>query len=245
MPVFSADSRHLTYVAQSFAKSYFVVVDGAAGKEREAAGAGEPVFSPESSRTAWTLRREEGGFLRKRSICSILIDDEVIAEQSGDDMSRWPRFSNDGAQVAWWIRRGKEVFVFLGGESGPALSSGSEPIITSSGHLMYAGVASGQSTVFVDHRPGPGAQDWLVPIGGLPASSAADVNDSPIQFRVSPDGAHVAWGGVFPDGTRPVIDDRVGPTYDQVLSWSFAADGVATWWTQRGDVLYRVRAQGR
>jgi dipeptidyl aminopeptidase/acylaminoacyl peptidase len=246
-PVFSADGRRLAYGAETFAKTWVIVLDGVVGLEREDTLCSEPVFSPDGSRLAWTIRREEGGFLRKRGICALVIDDEVVSEQAGDDVSGSPSFSSDGARVVWWVRRGKEAFVLVDGDPGPALAPlASEAVFSSAGRLMYAGgLISGEMTVFVDHRPGPTATGMLAPISAVPRSDRRDFNVSSIPFRVSPGGNHVAWAGIFEDGLRPVINDLVGPAYDQVLSWSFDSAGVATWWAQRDEVLYRVRAQAR
>jgi hypothetical protein len=41
---------------------------------------------------------------------------------------------------------------------------------------------------------------------------------------------------------RPVLDDEVGPAFELTVAWSFDPDGVATWYAQRGDVVYRVTA---
>ena len=66
-------------------------------------------------------------------------------------------------------------------------------------------------------------------------------------YRLSPDGNHVAWAGLFdPDGAdasaRPVLDDRIGPAFDRVLDWTFLPDGSATWYAQRGRSLIRISA---
>jgi roadblock/LC7 domain-containing protein len=58
VPVFSQDSRHLAYVAQTFDKKVGVVLDGALTAEWSATGAGEPVFSSDSRRVAVMLERE-------------------------------------------------------------------------------------------------------------------------------------------------------------------------------------------
>ena len=142
--------------------------------------------------------------------------------------------------MAWFVRQGNETRISVDAEPGPTMSFVTEPMFTSAAHLVYAGGSPEKGTVYVDHREGPWAEAVLFPISP-PASTALDLNASRDPFRVSPDGTHVAWGGVFLDGACPVLDDRVGPRYDQVLSWSFGPDGVATWWVQRGQVLYRVR----
>ena len=62
------------------------------------------------------------------------------------------------------------------------------------------------------------------------------------MFAVSTDGEHVIWAGVFGEESRPVFDDAVGPVFDSIISSAFSPDGRATWWAQRGDVIYRVTA---
>ena len=54
------------------------------------------------------------------------------------------------------------------------------------------------------------------------------------------DGVHGAGGPMRPG--RPVLDDEVGPAFELTVAWSFDPDGVATWYAQRGDVVYRVTA---
>jgi len=235
--VFSDDSQRLAYTAMDLAKNWVVVVDGVVGTANKVEGLGAPVFSPDGRRIAWTMQRQEGSFLRKQGMCALLVDDNLVIERPGNDMSLRPQFSPDGTRIAWWIQHGPEGAVYVDAESGPTLSGVSDPTFTPSGHLLYGGLASGQATMYVDHRPGPLASNFRNQPGELGPSHV-------VPFRVSADGDHVAWAGIYPDGERPVLDDRVGPLYDVVLAWSFAPDGLATWWTQRGQNMFRVRAQG-
>ena len=149
--VFSPDSLHLAYLAETLEGGYTLVLDGISGPSWPAKEGGGPVFSPDSRHTAFIVRRDEGSFLRRRRLYTLVVDRRAVAERQGDDAAT-PSFS--------------------------------------------------------------------------------------------PDGEHVAWMGMFGEGVRPVLDDRVGPAFELPLAWSFDADGVATWYAQRGDVVYRVTAQG-
>jgi len=251
MPVFSPDSAHLAYVAETFAKQWIVVVDGAPGPAFPASSAGIPVFSIDGRHVAVTFGREAGNILRKRTFYGVVVDGRVEAEFEAGDVSLLPAFSPDGAQVAWWVRRGEVSDVMINGSMHSDLAIAlSDPVYTPSGHLVYEAILvpdgpvqrDAVATVLVDGRPGPTAslvmnRQSTVALFGRPPTRWAT-----LSFAVSPDGDHVAWAGLFGDESRPVIDDRVGPAFDRVLDWAFDGSGIATWWAQRSDVVYKVTA---
>jgi roadblock/LC7 domain-containing protein len=239
-PIFSPDSRRLAYVAETFDKRMTLVVDGVAGPEWPSGSAGTPVFSPDSRRVAITIGRTEGGFLRKRHRFSLVVDGAVLAEMEGDDVTAEPVFSPDGQHVAWWVRRGEVTMMMLDGAMHTAepLAS-SDPVFTSSGRLVYGAVTvpDGRATVRIDGRDGAIAMAeldprWAAGLAGRPA----------LPFAISPDGEHVAWAGMFGEELRPVLDERVGPPFDQLLGWTFDAAGTAAWWARRGETILRVTA---
>jgi hypothetical protein len=242
--VFSPDSRHLAYAGQRHSKQLTLVVDGTPGPDWPVLETGLPVFSADGRHTAVTVHREAGNFLRKRHHYALAVDGRVLTELEGDDVSFAPVFSPDGARVAWWVKHGEvpQVMVNDAPHAEDAIGLG-DPVFTSAGHLVYAAVVQdGSVTVLVDGRPGPVA-DVIVD-----RNSTIAVFDDPRSgkttplFAISPDGAHVIWAGLFGEQERPVFDDQVGPDFDRVLCSAFAADGRATWWAQRGDVIHRVTA---
>jgi hypothetical protein len=96
--------------------------------------------------------------------------------------------------------------------------------------------------VIVDGRPGPMAQTMVPPRPLIELTTTPDRAGQVVPFCLSPEGEHVAWAGVFEDEARPVIDDRVGPPFEDVVAWSFDDAGVATWWAHRGEDVFVVRA---
>lgn len=241
MPVFSPDSRHMAYLAQTHAKTLTLVLDGTPGPEWSGSWGPSPTFSADSRRVAVTLAREDGNFLRRRHLVALAVDGHILTEVPGDDASMELAFSPDGERVAWWVRRGEitEVMVNESPHTGAAIAH-SEPVFTRTGRLVYGAimVPDGQVTIMVDGRPGP-----LADVLSNPQRTIGLRGDrSTLPFAISPDGEHVAWAGSFGDECRPVIDDRVGPPFDQVVSWAFGQAETVFWYAQRGDIVYRVTA---
>jgi hypothetical protein len=239
-PVFSPDSRHLAYAAQPSGKMATLILDGAPSPEWPAIGAGEPVFSPDSRRLAVTLEREAGGFLRKRSLFTVAVDGRIFPEEAADDASLIPAFSPDGARLAWWVQRGTEASLVIDGviQDGPAVIG--DLRFDPSGQVVYAARVGNSNTIMVDDRPGP-LVDAVVRL----ATTGEIFNhrtwlQAPTPFRLSADGAHVAWAGVLGERMHPVLDEEVGPPFDVVVDCRFAADGTAIWWAQRDDTVFKV-----
>lgn len=244
VPVFSPDSRRLAYLAQTYEKQLTLVVDGVPGPERPGDWGGTPVFSGDSRHVAVAMLREEGGILRKRHFVSLSVDGRTIAEVEGDSCIQEAAFSPDGERVAWWAGHGeiRHVMVNEARHTHDAVAL-SNPVFTSAGRLVYAAlVRSGQTTILVDGRPGPLADVLAAPQSSFAVFENPRTGRPTHPFAVSPDGEHVVWAGVFGDEWRPVIDDRLGPSFEQVFVSAFEADGTAVWWAQRGEVVYRVTA---
>jgi len=241
LPVFSPDSRHLAYAAETSPKKMTLVLDGAMSGEWPATSAGEPIFSPDSRRVAVTLQRDEGGFLRKRQLYTVAVDGRSYPEEPGDDVSLRPAFSPDGARVAWWLQRGTDsVLVIDGVVHLGAAFVGSDLRFDPSGRIVHASRFGTSHTISVDDRPGPLAD---AVVGLFPASEVFSHRpwpESTVPFRLSADGLHVAWAGLFGDQMCPVLDDEVGPTFDLIIDCRFDDDGAAVWWAMRGEVVFRV-----
>lgn len=244
-PVFSPDSRHLAYLAQQFDGRLVLVTDGVPGSAWTAKDAWGPTFSPDGRRVAVVLLREEGGFLRRKQVQSLVIDGRVVFEGVVDDVQAQPSFSPDSEHVAWWVLRGGERRLVVDGDPYPDVGNvESVPVYTSAGHLVCAvrtpdGAAS---TMMVDGRLGPPAEEHASMSSAL-RQFGRDLAPHPdVPFAVSADGEHVAWVGRFRDEWCPVLDDRVGPGFAVPFAWSFDAEGRAAWFLQRENVLHRVTA---
>jgi hypothetical protein len=244
-PVFSPDARHLAYLARQFDDRITLVMDGVPGPAWAAAEAFGPTFSPDGRHVAVVLQRKEGGFLRRRKMFSLVVDGRVVSDQAADDMSVEPSFSPDGSHVAWWILKGPERRLMVDADPYPGVGNvESMPVFTSAGRLVCTvRTPDGASlSVILDGRLGPLA------VADSPMATALrqfrfDLAPRPdVSTAISPDGAHVAWAGLFEGAWHPVLDDRVGPGFSAPFAWSFDADGRATWFLQRDDVLYRVTA---
>lgn len=243
-PAFSPDSQHLAYLAQLFDGRIALVMDGVPGQGRTAKDGGGPWFSPDGRQAAFIVRRDEGGLFHRRVVNTLIIDGRTVAELDGDDVSARPVFSPDGAHFAWWLQRGKACQAMLDEHPLPIdFNVESDVVYTSSGRLVFVGRDKATwCTVMTDGHPGPLAADILAPQDML-REYGRDLPSVPhVPFAVSPDGEHVAWLGVFEEGVRPVLDDRVGPAFESPLGVSFDLDGNATWTAQRADVVYRVTA---
>ena len=244
-PVFSPDSCHLAYVAQLFDDRVTLVMDGVPGPAWKVKDAGGPVFSADGLHVALILRREEGGFLRKRSVAALVVDGRVMTELPADDVSGAPAFSPDGAHVAWWVSQGQRRRLMVDGDPVDGADNvDSVPIYTAAGRLVCAtGTPDGASaTVTVDGRPGPAAQGIASGASAIRLFGRELVPDPDVPFAVSPDGEHVAWIGRFDGEWRPVIDNDVGPAFFGPLAVLFGPDDRATWYLQREGEVYRVTA---
>lgn len=242
-PTFSHDSHHLAYAAETFNKTTTLVLDGMMTGEWPASGGGIPVFSSNSRRVAITLGREEGGFLRKRHLTSVVVDGLRSPELPGHDAAFWPTFSPDGERVAWWLQETK-------GADGILVIDGNvqrdSPLVlgdihySSSGLLVYPGRIGASHTVVIDGRPGPLANAIATLRPATDAFGGDTSRPGAVAFRLSADGNHVVWAGRFDAGTCPVFDDEVGPPFDDIIDCGVNEAGAAVWWAQTGEDVFRV-----
>lgn len=240
-PVFSPDSRHLAYVGHTYEDTTVLVLDGKVTAEWQVKGTGESVFSPDSQRVAVTLEREAGGFVRKRKLYTVAVDGRTFTDDPGDDASLRPAFSPDSARVAWWVRRGTETRILVDGivQQGSA-SVESDFRFDRSGRVVYGARVGSSQTIVVDDHPGPLADAIVNLVTPAEAFSHGPLDRDTVPFRLSADGAHVAWAGVFEDRVCPVFDDEVGPAFDVMLGCAFDESGAANWWAQQGQEVVRV-----
>jgi Tol biopolymer transport system component len=240
-PVFSPDSRHLAYVGRTYGNKMALVIDGAVSSEWDVTGTGEPVFSSDSRRVAVTLERVAGGFLRKRKLYAVAVGGRSFPEEPGDDASLAPAFSPDGTRVAWWLQRGRESLMVIDGiVEQNAVVVESDFRFDGMGRVVYAGRSGSSQTIVVDGRLGPLANAVVSLATAEERFAHVPLASAPVPFRISADGAHVIWAGVFDGVVRPVLDDEVGPAFDLILDCSFNQNGAAVWWAQRGREVVRV-----
>ena len=247
MPVYSPDSQHLAYVAETPEKSLCLLVDGEAGPTWTATTVGTPIFSPDSQHTALLFAREERRMLRKHKTVGCVVDGRVIVEVDGDHWFGDPIFGPDSEHVAWWYEDDDLPQMMVDAEpfpSGHIANSGA--VFTSAGHLVFAAIVmpQGRETIMEGWRPGPLADVVHPDLSTKAVFVDPRTGDPSLPFAVSPDGAHIAWAGMFGDESRPVLDDRLGPPFDFVLSALFDASGAPCWWAQRDETVYRVTAAG-
>lgn len=238
-PVFSPDSRRLAYLARTSAGAWTVVVDGKPTNEVTATDAGVPVFSPDSRHLAVAFSHEEGGVFRRRHLVRMIQDGVPLIDVPGDVACQHVAFSPDGQRLGWWAQTGAETTVMVNLDIVATVGQiVGYQIFTPSGRLAFAATTPGSgATVYVDGLPGPRAEELFLPRTARMQTWAVE-DDKPITpFAVSPDGEHVCWAGRFADGVRPIVDDQVGPTFDDIIAWEFDASGMARWWVQRGDTI--------
>jgi len=242
-PIFSADSRHLAYCGETLDERVVLIVDGVRVGDWKAKSMGEPTFSPDGRRVALSLGFEEGRFLRKRKSYAMTIDGQIVQQAEATEMTRAPIWSADGSHLAWWLQQGDRTLLVTDGlvrQEWP--SPGTDFLYDTANRLVYgAGLPDG-NTIMVDDRPGRTA-DLIVPLStALYAFDYGRAGLPPLPFRLSPDGKHVAWAGMFEGRVQPVLDDTIGPDFDDITDCQFRADGSVTWWARRGTELLRATA---
>jgi hypothetical protein len=152
-----------------------------------------------------------------------------------------PTFSPDGGHIAWWLKRGTDAFLVVDGivQEGSAFVE-SDLRFDPAGRIVYAGRVGNSHTVVVGDRRGPLA-DAVVPLVTAAEAYTHDPGSkAPVPFRLSADGARVAWAGWFGDQVRPVLDEEVGPPFDLILDCTIDDQGAAIWLAQRGRDIVRI-----
>jgi hypothetical protein len=240
-PVFSPDSRHLAYGALTVSKTAALVLDGSTLGDWPAPAPGPAVFSPNGDRVAMCLEREDGRLFRKRRWYSVAIDDRRSPEVEGDDASMYPTFSPDGLRAAWWLQQGDRVRLVVDGTIADVpWSVVSEVRFDPAGGLVYAAKVGASDTLVRGDQPGP-LTDGIVVFRTLKEEFGRDPFGFPAvtPFRISASG-RVAWAGVLDGRAHPILDDEVGPAFDNIIGCTVDAGAAATWWALRDNVVYRI-----
>lgn len=237
-PVFSPDGRRLAYVALRRDGSGALIVDGQELRRfPNVLGAGDPVWTADSRHVAASMQREEGGFLRKRRYAAVMVDERVIVDAEADDASLRPVFSRDGRLAYWLQSRGTTKLYVDGTALDAAVAPAGEPEFAASGALVFHGETQHGASIAVDGRALAPSRGLLLPRGGIPRQH----RESQQPFRIDPLSSRIAWVATFDDELpHPVLDGVVGPAYDDVMNWTFEADGTPVWWARRGADVFRV-----
>ena len=240
-PVFSPDSRHLAYAARTYADEAVLMYDGTElGRWTKSRGA-IPVFSRDARRVAMTLETETGGFLRRGSTFTVVVDGDTHDALPGTDASAVPAFSDDGELFAVWVQGadGRTRLLLDGVDQKLEWSVASEIAFDQDGAPVYVADVGGSFTVVVGDRHGPLAEA-VIDLRRLEEAFGRDPwGLPPFPFRVTAAGG-VAWVGRFGDMHRPVLDDQVGPEFDLIAACQVDEQAVS-WWAQTDETVYLLR----
>ena len=147
-PTFSADGRHVVYVAvksEGKAKKRVVVVDGVAGTEYDGIESW-PVFSPDGRHVTYVAMQGD----KKNARYRVVADGVAGPEYDGiGDLA----FSPDSQRMAYWARVGQKGFVVLDGVPGRECDDAGYPRFSSDGrHVAYVAQAGKKQFVVCDGR---------------------------------------------------------------------------------------------
>lgn len=142
---FSPDSRRVAYMAHPKTGADVMVVDGQPGKTYEDIEFLPRIFTPDSTRTCYVAKVGD-------KQCVVLDGQE---DPPYDRIEWFPRFSPDGAHMAYVAVRGKETLLVRDGTEIAGYSIINGPVFSpDSQHLAYAAGKGWTWTVVCDGREG-------------------------------------------------------------------------------------------
>jgi WD40-like Beta Propeller Repeat len=138
----------------------------------------------------------------------LLGDDKAARARAGE-----PRFSPDGTQFGFPAQVGKQWSMVVNGVPGDGYHLVGYGRFSATGRLAYwAKLDKKRSVLVLDGAPGP------------VTTGSYGLEDPPLPFVFSPDGAHLVYIGKIEGAFHPVVDDVVGPAITVGIP-IFPADG--------------------
>jgi len=185
-PIFSPDSRHVTYIAGKGGNSW-IDRDGKIGKTCSGINEESVTFSPDSVHLAYVSRDGKG--------CTMVLDGRVgpYFEQIGP-----PIFSPDGKRLAYAARQGKRWLVVRDGKPEPLLDYAWGPTFSAGGlRLAYAARIGRKACVVVDGKAGK-------------------AYDAVYDYQFSPNGKRLAYVARDGKRFFVVVDGAEGKAYGRI-----------------------------
>jgi Tol biopolymer transport system component len=192
--VFSPDSKHFAYTAETFEKKWTAVIDGTEGRHFEAQHISEPTFSPDSKRLAYTVNVGFGG--------GFVVVDDLIGKRFNQVWPDKVQFSFDSKHFAYKAHDGKKWFIVVDHKEGSGYDQISQ-ITYSPVDVQLAYVAHVGSEAFVVRDGVPGKK-----------------YDQIANLVFSPDGRALVYAAHVKKGQQwvVVINGRELSAYDFVLA---------------------------
>ena len=220
--VFSPDSAHVAYVAQSERRKLTLMLDGQAGPEYD--DIGPPICSGDSKHLAYVANEKGRTFL--------VLDgqpgapyDAIDAIQFGNLMQRRVLFSADSRRMAYVARKGSARVLVLDGKEGPEFDRIYVVRFSpDSQRVAYIAAKDGRQFVMVD---------------GKPQAQYAGVERGTLTF--SPDSRRLAYVATKAGKQVVVLDGIEGSEREPANSpLKFQADGALGYLAIRDGKVYEV-----
>lgn len=187
VPKFSADSRHVLYVARQ-GKDTFVVVDGIEGPPFVDIPYGEGQFSPDGKRVAYQARITNGLY--------VLMTDGQASKPYAHIESSTSYFSPDSRRITFAANKGGKACVVIDGKESPEYDGIAEmPLFSPDGRR-------------VAHAPKRGWSTFVV-LDGAEGKKYGDI----YHLTFSPDSKHLAYATVWRLSAFVVQDGKEGPSH--------------------------------